>query len=134
PWAKTSLPLDREAPDRAGRLRLLVEAAVRRSTRGRVNLETRRQWSFDDDFRNRPGFGAYFASFLERNAPRLSGCLPREIVARLLRSEWSGRNFGELIEAIVTALAFMEQFGASAVTESPHDASNTTCRASSLIW
>jgi hypothetical protein len=111
PWAKTGRPLHREAPTGARRARTLVEAAVRRASGGRVNLEARRQWSFDDDFRNRPGFGPFFSDVLERNAGRLAGCLPAETVGRLLRAERSGRNYGELIQALVSALAFMEGFG-----------------------
>jgi hypothetical protein len=106
PWAKTGLPLDRYGPPAgAGKVWAWAEAAVRRLTRGRLNLTPR--GSFDARFRRRRDFREVFSGRLQAARDSACGCLPRETHRNTLRRELAGRNLGSIIQGLYTVENFL---------------------------
>ena len=108
PWARTGLPLDRFAAGRSSRWRLLLDAALRRLSRGRLNLSAR--GSFDVEFRKRALFQEVFLEVLGSQTPELDGILPPDAAARVVSRHLAGRNLGGLLQGLYTVKHFLKRF------------------------
>lgn len=109
PWAKTGLPLDRYGPPPGERRwKLLLKAAVRRLTRGRINLQGR--GAFDTDFRRRADFREVFWKRLEADGSYLDAVLPVGTSARALAGMMAGRSWGGIVQGLYTVANFLARF------------------------
>jgi hypothetical protein len=108
PWSKTGLPLDRFAPIPFSRWRLLLDAALRRLSRGRLTL--RQRGAFDVDFRRNVALREAFLATLTAEAPGLDGVLPADLAARAVERHMAGRNLGGLLQSLYTVKRFLRRF------------------------
>jgi hypothetical protein len=105
PWAKTGLPLDRYASPEPPRWRLLLEAGLRRLSRGRIHLGGRGY--FDHLFRRRRDLREVFLATLQAPTPALDELLPAETTARVIAGHLAGRNFGGILQGLYTIKRFL---------------------------
>ncbi|MBY0231876.1 MAG: hypothetical protein K2W96_21550, partial [Gemmataceae bacterium] len=104
PWAKTGLPLDRFAPPKEPRWRLLADAVLRRLSWGRWTLDG--PGSLERMLRSGV-LREVYAKMLALPSPGLQDVLPDAMAARAVAGQMAGRNLAGVLQGVATVRHFL---------------------------